>query len=262
MGHEGRVPMPSATVGAFTEPNGKRRAPGSTVKVLLIVAIFSGAVFSATAQTTSSKEFWPAVHVNIDLHPRIGLQLYGEKQNGEELPKAEWKAGATVSYRVKPLFKLHHGDIDSENQYLITVAAGYEYIRKSKNGQPSNENRVTIESSPRYAPGAGFLFLNRNRMEFRWIDGKYDFRYRFRITAQRAFKVNRFRFTPYASGELFWDRNHHSWNENQYAFGVKLPYKRRIMIDTYVLHQNCTTCGQHSVNAFGVSFNLYFRRAK
>ena len=254
--------MPWKTVGAFTEPEDKRRASGPTVTVLLVVTIFSGAAYSAAAQSTSSNELWPAVRANIDLHPRVGLQFYGERQNGEELPKAELKAGVKVSYRVKPLFKHFLADIDTENQYLVTVAAGYEYIRKSKNGEPSNENRLIIDSTPRYAPGAGFLLLNRQRMEFRWIDGKYNFRYRLKVTVQRAFKVDRFRFTPYASGELFWDRNHHEWNQNQYAFGVQLPFKRRLMLDTYVLHQNCTTCVSDSVNVFGVSVNLYFRRSK
>ena len=252
--------MPSETVGAFTESVHKRRVLGRSV--LLLVVILFGPLGSATAQTASSKEFWPAVRVNVDVHPKIRLQFYGEKQNGEESSKAEKKAGAKVSYRVKPLFKLLHGDVDSENAYLVTLAAGYEYIRKSKNGQPSNENRLIIEMSPRYAPGAGLLILNRQRMEFRWNGGTYDFRYRFKMTGQRGFKVDRFRFTPYVSGELFWDRNHHSWNENQYAFGVQVPYKRRLMLDTYVLHQNCTTCSQHSVNALGVSLNLYFGRAK
>ena len=252
--------MPSETVGAFTESVHKRRALARIV--LLLLVILFGALCSATAQTESSKEFWPAVRVNLDLHPKVGLQIYGEKHNGEELSEAEWKVGAKVSYRVKPLFKMLRGDIDSENQYLVTIAAAYEYIRKSKNGQPANENRLKIESTPRYAPGAGFLILNRNQMEFRWIDGTYNFRYRFKLTVQRAFKANRFRFTPYASGELFWDRNLHAWNQNQYAFGVQLPYKKRLMLDTYVLHQNCTSCSQHSLNAFGVALNLYFRRAK
>ena len=252
----------SETVSALLRPDRGRRISGVTVKLLLLVVTISGAVCSAAAQQGKETEFWPAVRVNIDLSKRIRLQVYGERQNGEESPTAEKKAGAKVSFRFKPLFRPLVGDNDSENQYLVTGAAGYEYIRKSKNGEPSNENRLSIEATPRYAPGAGFLFLNRNRLEFRWIDGAYNFRYRFKLTGQHAFKAKRFRFTPYASGELFWDRNHHSWNENQYALGVQLPYKRRLMLDTYVLHQNCTTCSQHSLNALGVSVNFYFRRSK
>jgi hypothetical protein len=252
--------MRSETVSAIDGPNRNRRTSGRTVAVVLAIVAFFVGPSSAPAQTTT--EFWPSVHAHIDVRPRIGLEIYGERQNGEELPSPDLKAGFKASFRVKPLFKPLAGDLNRENQYLVTTAVGYEHIRKSKNGQPAIENRLIIESTPRYAPGAGFLFLNRNRMEFRWNNGTYDFRYRFKITGQRAFKVDRLHFTPYGSGELFWDRNQHSWNENQYAFGVQLPIKKRFMIDTYVLHQNCTTCGQRSLNAFGIAANFYIERRK
>ena len=241
-------------------PDHKRRVPGRSVAVQFVIVALLGALCSSPAQTTT--EFWPAVKAHVDLRPRVGLEAYGERLNGEELPQTDWKAGAKVSFRVKPLFKPLAGDLDAENKYLASLGVGYEYLRKSKNGQPSNENRLILESTPRYAPGAGFLFLNRNRMEFRWLDGSYDFRFRLKVTGQRAFKVDRFHFTAYGSGELFWDRNRHSWNENQYAFGIQLPFRRRFMLDTYVLHQNCTTCSQRSVNALGVSVHLYFRRKR
>lgn len=264
--------MRSETVNAFNGPDRNRRNSGRVVAVsrasvttVVIIATVAVVVLfsvpqSAQAQTTS--QFWPAAKVHIDLRPRFGIEVYGERQSGEELPAPDVKAGVSASFRIKPLFKPLVGDLDPENRYLVNLAIGYEYIRKQKNGEPAIENRLIVESTPRYAPGAGFLFLNRNRMEFRWNDGTYDFRYRLKLTGQRAFKVDRLHFTPYGSGELFWDRNHHSWNENQYALGVQFPFKRRFMLDTYVLHQNCTTCSQHSLNAFGITANIYFRRGK
>lgn len=39
---------------------------------------------------------------------------------------------------------------------------------------------------------------------------------------------------------MFWDRNSHPWNENRYAFGVRLPYKEKLMLDTFYLRKNCT----------------------
>jgi hypothetical protein len=256
--------MRSETVSTIDGPNRRRQASARTVAVGLVIGLMIVAFFSApsTTQAQTTTEFWPSVKAHFDVRPRIGLEIYGERQNGEELPSPDLKAGFKVSFRVKPLFKPLAGDLNPENQYLANMAVGYEYLRKSKNGQPAIENRLILESTPRYAPGAGFLFLNRNRMEFRWNDGTYDFRYRFKVTGQRAFKIDRFHFTPYGSGELFWDRNKHSWNENQYALGVHLPIRRRFMIDTYVPHQNCTTCGQRSVNAFGLTANIYLGKRK
>ena len=253
--------MRSETARAFSRPDSNGLTSRRNVAVALAIVALFAALSAVRAQTTN--EFWPDVRVHIDLHPRIGLQIYGEKQSGEELPSAKTKGGATVTYRVKRLFKPLLADPDPENQYLATLGIGYEHLRqKKRNGEPVDENRLIFEATPRYTPGAGFLFLNRQRAEFRWNGGVYDFRYRFKVTGQHAFKVDAFHFTPYVSGELFWDRNHHSWNENQYAFGVQFPFRGRFMLETYLLHQNCTTCGQHSVNAFGLSGHFYIGHKK
>ena len=135
-------------------------------------------------------------------------------------------------------------------------------MQTNQNDKIKREHRIILQATPKYIPGAGVLVQDRNRVEFRWNDGTYDFRYRNELTIDRPFKLSAFRFTPYAAGELFWDRNHHSWNQNQYAFGVQLPYKKRLMLDTYYLRQNCTTCNQDPLNVFGLTLNLYFRRKK
>jgi hypothetical protein len=139
---------------------------------------------------------------------------------------------------------------------------GYEYLRTTQNDQTKSENRIIIQATPRYIPGAGFLLTDRNRIEFRWVNGSYDARYRNKLTLDRHLRLKKLGFTPYASGELFYDRNHHSWNENQYAFGVQMPYKRHLMLDTYYLRQNCTTCSQDPLNVFGLTLNLYFGRKR
>jgi hypothetical protein len=99
---------------------------------------------------------------------------------------------------------------------------------------------------------------DRSRIEFRWIDDTYNFRYRNKLIVERAFKLRKVRLSPFASGELFWDRNRKSWNQNQYAFGVRLPVKKIFGLDTYFMHQNCTTCTSKSINILGVTGNFYF----
>ena len=79
---------------------------------------------------------------------------------------------------------------------------------------------------------------------------------------ERPLNLDRFCFTPYASGELFYDGQHRSWNQNRYAFGVILPYKKLLSLDTYFLRQNCTTCKEEHVNAFGVTLSLYLGSKK
>jgi hypothetical protein len=217
----------------------------------------------APAQSPAAEnEVWPKVSAFIELRPKTRLEIFGQRQNGEEFSYYQWNVGAMVSYRMKRLVRRDESDIDEENKHLLVLGAGYEYLQTDQSGDTKRESRIVFQGTGRHRPGAGFLFTDRNRLEFRWVNGVYDFRYRNKLTVNRAFRANKFRLTPYASGELFWDRNHHSWNENQYSFGVQLPYKTRLMLDTYYLHQNCTTCAQQHINVLGLTLNLYFRQKK
>lgn len=216
---------------------------------LILIVLFSS---YANPQTDSiSKEFWPSFRVHFDL-PRTRLQLTFERHDGEDAKKLQSKFGAMFTFRMKRIVKNPLAGVDSEERYYVTVGAGYEHL------QPSGENRLVIQTTPRYSPGAGFLLSDRSRMEFRWLKTSYDFRYRNKLTIQRSIKVGKLRFTPYASGEIYWGRNLHAFNENQYAFGAQLPFRYRIMLDTYVQRQNCNTCSREKVNIFGLTLNLFF----
>ena len=227
---------------------------------LLVQSVVISNVLAQSSDTAN--EFWPSIRATFDLRPKTRLLIYGEKHNGEDVSLAQWNLGAIVSYRMKRLINRHRDEIDEENLYNLVIGSGYQYVQTDQNGKTKRENRLIVQAIPKYSPGAGFLLQDRSRLEFRWIDGGYNFRYRNKVTVDRPFKVNNFRFSIYASGELFWDRNNHSWNENQYAFGVQMPYKKVLMVDTYYLHQNCTTCSQSSVNVFGATLNFYFHRKK
>ncbi len=71
-----------------------------------------------------------------------------------------------------------------------------------------------------------------------------------------------FRFDPYASAEFFYDISKSSWNQEQYAAGVQLPYRRILMVDLYYLRQNCDTCSPEHLNVFGLTVNVYFGSRK
>ena len=219
---------------------------------------------NAACQTSGdAKEFWPEAKVVIELRPKTRLQLYTAKQNGEDLARVQWKFGVMGSYRMKRLVKAHLEDIDDEKNYTMVLGVGYEYLYTNDNDAAKTEKRLFIQGVPHYSiPRAKLLLQDRSRIEFRWINGAYSTRYRNKLTVDRPLRVDRFRFTPYASGELFYDGQHRAWNENQYAFGVVFPYKKLLSLDTYFLRQNCTTCKEEHVNALGVTFNLFLGGTK
>lgn len=214
-------------------------------------------VFAQTPST--AKEFWPQVKTVIELFPKTRIELEATKQNGEDLARTQKKFGAIASYRMKRLIKGLLLDIDDEKNYAFVLGAGYEHLFTDDNGSEKSENRIVVQGIPHYSiRKAGLLLQDRNRVEFRWVNNVYSTRYRNKLTIERPMKLERVRFTPYASGELFYDGQHHKWNQNQYAFGVILPYKKLLSVDAYFLRQNCTTCKEEHVNVVGLTISLYF----
>ena len=220
---------------------------------LICLIVLCGA--AVEAQTPNADpQVWPAVNFNFDLRPKLRLQLSQGLEAGDAY--RQWSTGVMLSYRVKRLLIPHRRDNDEENHHTPIIAGGYEYLRTSQNGKIKNENRIVLSTTARFTEG-GFVLSDRNRTEFRWVDGTYDFRYRNKVVIDRHFKAGDFSFIPYAAGELFYDRNHHSWNENHYGFGSQFPYKKILMVDVYYLHKNCTTCNPTSVNVLGLTLNLF-----
>jgi hypothetical protein len=218
-------------------------------------------VAAVEAQTPNADpQVWPAVNVNVELRDKTRLQLTQGLEAGDTYRK--WTTAAMLSYRMKRLLIPSRRENDEENLHVLVIAGGYEYLHASQNGKTKNENRIALSGTGHFTPGGGFLLTDRNRIEFRWVDGVYDFRYRNKVVIDHHLKVGEFSFTPYASGELFHDRNHHSWNENHYAFGSQFPYKKLLMVDTYYLHKNCTTCDPTSVNVVGLTLNLFLKMKK
>ena len=211
------------------------------------------------AQTSStSNEFWPQVNTSIELLPKFRVELEAAKQSGEDLARTQKKFGVIASYRMKRLIKGVLLDIDDEKNYAFIFGAGYEHLFTDDNGSEKSENRIVLQGVPHYSiRKTGLLIQDRNRFEFRWVNNVYSTRYRNRLHIERPFQIDKFKFSPYASGELFFDGQHHKWNENQYAFGVILPYKKLFSIDAYYLRQNCTTCKEEHVNVIGLTITIF-----
>lgn len=227
-----------------------------TLTALLLLLIGSD-VFAQSSEP--SKEFWPKVNIVFELFPKTRVELEAAKQSGEDLARTQKKFGVIGSYRMKRLVKGLILDIDDEKNYTFVLGVGYEHLFTDDNGSEKSENRIVIQGTPHYSiPKTRVLLQDRSRVEFRWVNNVYSTRYRNKLTVERPLKIEKLRFTPYTSGELFYDGQHHRWNQNRYAFGVILPYKKLLQLDAYFLRQNCTTCKEEHVNVFGLTLTLFF----
>lgn len=213
-------------------------------------------------ESTTKREFWPEVDVYITVKPKVRLYLIGtisKSVEDGELRNAqgyEGQIGVHVDY--------------IPNQHLI-LRTGYRYgTSVGNNTDTFKEHRLLTEQTLRHLLPGDVLLSDRNREDFRFVNGDFSFRYRNRVTLEREVPLFKGRnITPYISGEIFYDTRYDTWNRNRFAVGVQqsllrgplrkmlLP-KRQITLDLYYMRQNDSRSEIKHVNALGAALTFYF----
>jgi len=225
----------------------------------LVLALLFAVPIGAEAQQQSSdtpKEFWPAVRVYVPLKEKIRLYfLFTTTRSEETKNDQEAHVGAHVDYTV--------------NKWLV-LSAGYRYGFSFTDDDPFKEHRPLTEQTIRQALPLGILLTDRNREEFRFVNGDYSFRYRNRLRFEREFPVRDRSISPYASIELYHDSRFDVWNRNRLTVGTQVQLKRafallrsviprkQLLLDVYYTKQNDSRSEPHHIHAIGTALVIHF----
>lgn len=235
------------------------------IRILLVFpALLLTFTQAARAQeTTTSNQLWPEVDVYINLKPKLRLFLLGTVSRGGDDGEGfnakafEAQIGAHIDY--------------IPNKHVI-LRAGYRFGTSigSDDDDSFKEHRFLTEQTLRKMLPGDLLLSDRNREDFRFVNGDFSFRYRNRVTVEREFHLFRKRnITPYVSGEIFYDTRYRAWNRNRLAVGMQtslrrgplmkmLLHKRQIILDLYYMRQNDSRSETQHVNAIGAALAFYF----
>ena len=203
-------------------------------------------------------EFWPAAEAHVQFPEDWRLLGFVGLKKGEDFPYQQIYAGIGLGYQWKQITKPHLENIDPDKEHKFVFGGGYERLQTVSSGKTSYENRLVLQVVAGFRPASRLLLSDRNRVEFRWVNGVYSTRYRNLVQGEYDSKIDEFRFTPYASAEFFYDGATSSWNQEWYTAGIEWPYKRILMVQTYYLRQNCTTCNPANLNVAGLTLNVFF----
>ena len=209
---------------------------------------------AAQEETGAQKEFWPEVTAYVRLNPKWRLVLAADINGTRESRQGlEGHFGAHADYRVHKTFSLR---------------AGYRYGTSLEEGGGYQEHRTVFDQTARLPLPAKFLLSDRNREELRFLSGGFSARYRNRLMVEREFALRAYKFTPYASGEVFYDTRFHVFNRNRLTAGVQLPLgkgrvpfrehhllppRKSLSLDLYFTRQNDSRSKPNHVNAVGAT---------
>jgi hypothetical protein len=199
------------------------------------------------------------VITRVRFAPHWRSEAAGEANIGTNYNYQQWSGTVGLGYQWKRIGKLGHlVNIDPDNESRLVFAGGYQYLWTETEGSATTENRLGLQVTPRAPPWARWLLADRNRFEFRWVNGKYSSRYRNQFEVQRDLLIDGFRFTPYASVEVFYDLEKGIFDQEWYAVGIQWPVRRILNLQAYYLLQHSTSAPE-TVNVLGLTATLYFR---
>lgn len=169
-----------------------------------LIIVFAG---NALCQGTHAiTELDPAIAVAIEVNSKMRVDLYAGREKSEEIKTGKEKVGAGISFRFKPVFKRFLDALDTDKQHLLVLGTIYEYSKASEPSATSIEHKVMIDGTLRYMLPCDLQLSNRNRLEIRWVNGNYHYRYRNRPMLEKPVKIAKRDVTPYLAAKVFWDQ--------------------------------------------------------
>jgi hypothetical protein len=214
-------------------------------------------IIPAAAQSTG--EFRPELGIYIQQGPVIRIEFVNSFSG--VLSSRDWEGDFAfyVETALRPVFRreLRERPDMFRNKYLA-LRAGYLYGTSLTSGNSAHENRAILELTSRYILPWRLVISDRNRGEFRFIQGQpFSTRYRNRLRLERDVQFGWLNCTPYVYDEIFYDTRYDRWSPNRYALGVEFPVGPHVVLEPYYLRQNSSRSNPPHINVFGFKFNVY-----
>ncbi len=249
-----RLPLPSSA-----SILRRKSLVGCLILIWLTVARSLQGADSATTQ-----QFWPALdlYVNVNEDSRFFFQ-YSATRQADLQDYEDGLVGAYFDYYTLPLARKRLAEQpDAARDKFLMFRMGFAYQANPPDKKPSTQYIGVLEVDPRQPLPWGMLMTDRNRMEFRLVNGDYEPRYRNRLRIERTFKVGRFGLTPYIDCEAFYESQYHAWAEIRYEGGMEWAIKRYLVLQGYYTRQRETQPKNSYVNALGATLQIYLRQSK
>jgi hypothetical protein len=227
---------------------------------LVLCLLATGQVIIPAAAQSTGDEFRPELGFYIQQGPLLRVELVDSFRGPKSSQDWQGDFAFYVATALKPVFRreLREQPDVYQNKYLV-LRAGYRYQTSLTNANSASEHRGILELTSRYMLPWRMVISDRNRGEFRFIQGQpFSTRYRNRLRLERDVHYRSLSCTPYVYDEIFYDTRYDQLTPNLYALGAEFPVRMHVILEPYYLRQNGSHSTPPHINAVGFKFNLYF----
>ena len=224
---------------------------------LLALVVAVNVCARAQQQTSDTQtQLWPEVSVYVPLDEKVRLFFrFSITKAQETRENTEGQFGAHIDYVLNK---------------RLTLRAGYRYGFSLTETDPFTEHTPIAEQTYREQLPLKILLSDRNRQDFRIVNGDFSFRYRNRLRLEREFLLPGRSITPYGSVEVYHDSRFDVWNRNRLTAGVQIQLRRalpllrlvtprkQVIFDVYYTKKNDSRSQPHHLHAIGTTLAIHF----
>jgi hypothetical protein len=227
--------------------------------ITAIAALATLSYASGTARADEAREFWPELNAFVKLNPQARLHFVTAFARGKESFNRALDVAGYVDVSLKPPFRRSLRQEDWLRSKYLWARVGYVHVFKAEGGVVSPpEERAVASLYARAYPPAEIVFEGRARTDYRWIEGAYSERYRFRGEVNREFSVLEHAVTPYGNVEWFYDSRYDGWSRILYQAGTEITFGKPFRGEIYLARQQDELPRESVLGAFGVVAKFYF----
>jgi len=222
------------------------------LKIALSVGFILCSYVSLQADTV---QFLPEIDTYLKLN-KIFRAYYQNKDDRDGGDSTQFTTGPSLELYLPAFLKFKNIktlDLDDSKSRALVVEAGYRYIDVP---DKPTDNRFTTAVTSHFPLKGGFLVTDRSRADLDWKP-KFYWRYRNRLTIERAFAIHSYRLTPYVAFEPYYESQYEKWSTTTEFAGCLLPVGKHVEFNPYYEHEN-DTGGKKNKNENYIGLAVYF----
>jgi hypothetical protein len=216
---------------------------------------------SALSRAQSS-QFLPEIDIYTPINPLIRASFQAKQtRDGGDPTQAE--IGPSIEFYLKPWIRLRNAtifDLDEAKKRVLIFSTGYRVLPSP--GVPVT-NRWELVMTANFPLRGGFLLSDRNRADLDWQSGKFDWRYRNRLSLEHSARFGSYHTRVYVRDEEFYESRYQKWSTTALYAGGTFPEGKHLDLGPYYCHQNNTGGDPNrQLNQIGLIVNVYFPARK
>ncbi len=230
---------------------------------LIAISLGVACVFApnALAQNSGTEaQFWPEFDVYLKLSQSNRVFVMSSVTRSEfRGPYADGQTGVFFDHYNFPIFrKWANRSPDPARGEILMLRGGYLFTKPRENSVASTENTFVFLGEGRFPLPGAILLTNRDRFDFRFIDGEFKSRFRPRLRVERTFKIGRILLNPYASVEGFYDFQLGLFRRFDFTGGIEWNINRHFVLEGYSTRVNDSRSTPRFVEGTGIVAQFYF----